>query len=64
LLFVKDKRGHSPLAYARRTHCGQWNKYVNSLSDTLEPALLNVGKEKTRHIDTNADEYTNVKITD
>jgi hypothetical protein len=40
LLFVKDKRGHSPLAYARRTHWGQWNKYVNSRSDSLEPALL------------------------
>jgi ankyrin repeat protein len=47
LLFVQqDKRGHSPLACARRTHWGQWNKYVNSRSDTLEPAfLLNVRKQ-------------------
>jgi hypothetical protein len=44
LLFVQDKRGHSPLAYARRTHWGQWNKYVNSRSDTLEPALLKASR--------------------
>ena len=42
LLFVKDKRGHTPMCYARRDHWSKWSEYLTSRSaKSLEPALLN-----------------------
>jgi hypothetical protein len=46
LLLVKDKRGHSPLNYARREHWGKWTEYLQSRSAILEPVCLNVGKQR------------------
>ena len=41
LLYVKDKRGHSPLAYARRNHWNKWNKYLKDLPRRMiEPQIL------------------------
>jgi ankyrin repeat protein len=45
LLFVKDKRGHSPLNYARREHWGKWTEYLQSRSAILEPVCLNMRKQ-------------------
>lgn len=35
LLFVEDKRGHTPLDYSRKAHWGQWSDYLRSRSDLL-----------------------------
>ena len=41
LLYVKDKRGHSPLAYARRNHWNKWTKYLSQLPrDMIAPQFL------------------------
>jgi hypothetical protein len=40
LLFVKDKRGHTPLCYTRRNHWNKWSEYLTSRSDILEPVSL------------------------
>jgi hypothetical protein len=41
LLFVKDKRGHTPLCYTRPDHRSKWSEYLKSRSDILEPVSLN-----------------------
>lgn len=45
LLLVSDKRGHTPLAYARREHWPHWNKYLDSRSDLLMPKILDLSAE-------------------
>ena len=40
LLFVSDKRGHTPLSYARKDHWGKWNQYLKERSHLIEPAML------------------------
>ena len=45
LLFVKDKRGHTPLMYARRDHWGKWSEYLTSRTNILEPRHLNTTKQ-------------------
>ena len=40
LLLVSDKRGHTPLSYARKDHWGKWNQYLKERSHLIEPALL------------------------
>jgi hypothetical protein len=45
LLLVSDKRGHPPLAYARREHWSHWNKYLDSRSELLTPKILDLSEE-------------------
>ena len=41
LLYVSDKRGHTPLAYARRNHWGKWSEYIHSRgASMLAPTIL------------------------
>jgi hypothetical protein len=41
LLMVSDKRGHTPLAYARRHHWAEWNAYLGTKAPTfLLPTIL------------------------
>ena len=40
LLFVKDRRGHSPLFYARRDHWDVWITHLAKQGSTLSPRLL------------------------
>lgn len=37
LLFLKDKRGFTPLAYARRDHWGEWCEFLDENRDLLVP---------------------------
>lgn len=45
LLLVKDKRGHTPLCYARRDHWSKWSEYLKSRTNILEPRSLNALKQ-------------------
>lgn len=45
LLLISDKRGHTPLAYARKEHWNHWNVYLNSRADILLPRMLNQPKD-------------------
>eukprot|EP00339_Tiarina_fusa_P010866 CAMPEP_0117066606 /NCGR_PEP_ID=MMETSP0472-20121206/46592_1 /TAXON_ID=693140 ORGANISM="Tiarina fusus, Strain LIS" /NCGR_SAMPLE_ID=MMETSP0472 /ASSEMBLY_ACC=CAM_ASM_000603 /LENGTH=234 /DNA_ID=CAMNT_0004787755 /DNA_START=70 /DNA_END=774 /DNA_ORIENTATION=- len=45
LLFIKDKRGHSPLNYTRKAHWGEWSEYLNSRSQVLS-ARSNLNAQK------------------
>jgi hypothetical protein len=45
LLFVKDKRGDTPLCYTRQNHWSKWSEYLKSRSDILEPVSLHVRKQ-------------------
>eukprot|EP00546_Thalassionema_frauenfeldii_P008014 CAMPEP_0178907486 /NCGR_PEP_ID=MMETSP0786-20121207/7400_1 /TAXON_ID=186022 /ORGANISM="Thalassionema frauenfeldii, Strain CCMP 1798" /LENGTH=215 /DNA_ID=CAMNT_0020579295 /DNA_START=103 /DNA_END=746 /DNA_ORIENTATION=+ len=37
LLFMKDRRGHTPVSYARRSHWAQWNKFFHKRAGALIP---------------------------
>ena len=37
LLYIKDKRGHSPLFYARQNHWPAWIEHLEKRLDTLSP---------------------------
>jgi hypothetical protein len=37
LLFLKDKRGFTPLAYARRDHWGEWCEFLDKNRELLTP---------------------------
>ena len=45
LLFVSDKRGHTPLSYARRNHWTKWVAYLKERRDMLAPVDLNQPKQ-------------------
>ena len=45
LLFVKDKRGHTPLSFTRKSHWAKWSEYLKSRSHLLQPVSLNVRKQ-------------------
>jgi hypothetical protein len=40
LLLISDKRGHTPLAYARRSHWATWVNYLKERSDLVAPKQL------------------------
>jgi hypothetical protein len=40
LLYIKDRRGHSPLFYARREHWCQWMRHLAAKADSLVPKIL------------------------
>jgi Ankyrin repeats (3 copies) len=46
LLFVKDKRGHIPLNYARQAHWGKWSEYLMSRSEIISQGSLLNGKKQ------------------
>lgn len=37
LLYIKDKRGHTPLFYARQSHWESWIQHLETRLDTLAP---------------------------
>jgi hypothetical protein len=37
LLYINDKRGHTPLSYARRNHWGKWSEYFEQRSNLVVP---------------------------
>lgn len=38
LLFIRDRRGHLPIAYARKSHWGVWNKFLRERKDLVVPS--------------------------
>jgi ankyrin repeat protein len=40
LLWISDKRGHTPLSYARPTHWTKWNEYLKNRSEMVTPIML------------------------
>ncbi len=40
LLYISDKRGHTPLCYIRREHWSDWNVYLQKEIDLLSPEIL------------------------
>ena len=40
LLLVSDKRGHTPLHYARQNHWKKWNEYLNERTHLVVPSEL------------------------
>lgn len=38
LLFIRDRRGHMPIAYARKSHWGAWNKFLRDRKELVVPA--------------------------
>jgi hypothetical protein len=41
LLYIKDRRGNTPLSFVRRQHWNTWNKFLDDCSvDTLLPKVL------------------------
>lgn len=40
LLYIKDRRGHTPLFYARREHWCQWMRHLAAKADSLVPKTL------------------------
>ena len=41
LLLISDKRGHTPLSYARQHHWNIWIKYLDDRSTLLKPTVVN-----------------------
>ena len=42
LLLLADKRGHTPLNYARKHHWAEWNQYLESRKDMICPKILDL----------------------
>mmetsp|Transcript_16997 Transcript_16997/g.41412 ORF Transcript_16997/g.41412 Transcript_16997/m.41412 type:complete len:240 (+) Transcript_16997:111-830(+) len=42
LLLLSDKRGHSPLNYARKHHWAEWNKYLEDRQHMIQPKALDL----------------------
>ncbi|CAJ1945883.1 unnamed protein product [Cylindrotheca closterium] len=42
LLLLPDKRGHTPLNYARKDHWPEWNKYLEDRQHMILPKTLNL----------------------
>lgn len=40
LLYMSDRRGHTPTAYARQSHWGAWNKFLEEHVDLLAPTTI------------------------
>ena len=38
-LFVGDKRGHTPFAYARREHWSAWRKFLHDRMDVIVESM-------------------------
>eukprot|EP00980_Cylindrotheca_fusiformis_P009017 scaffold1934_cov79-Cylindrotheca_fusiformis.AAC.6 len=45
LLMISDKRGHPPLAYARKQHWKSWNTFLQSRSDIIK--TIRIGTSDT-----------------
>lgn len=42
LLLLSDKRGHTPLNYARKHHWAEWNKYLEGRQHMIQPKVLDL----------------------
>lgn len=47
LLFIKDKRGHTPLFYARQNHWEQWIRHLESKMESIVPSEQFIMKDET-----------------
>ena len=47
LMFIKDKRGHSPLEYVRNEHWREWNIFLKGKHNLLQMSILSNSDRKT-----------------
>lgn len=40
LLYMKDRRGHTPISYARRSHWALWNSFLKERAHLVIPTLI------------------------